>query len=214
MQNHLKRIVFGVASAGLLSLYGCGGSDSAPAAAVATATTVPITVVDGPIQNATVCLDKNSNRMCDAGEPFGKTDVNGKVNLAVDLADVGKYPVIAVVGTDAVDADTGKVPVPFTMSAPADRVGVVSPLTTLVQQLIASTGASTADAAASVQATTGIAVSLFDDFTKVPAPTDGSISAAICGTDGYCDHAATDRSNCQRAGHGCDRWCSHHSSQS
>lgn len=183
MNITLKRLALGIASAGLLTIYGCGGggggtSTPAPGIPAATTTDVPVTVVDGPIKNATVCLDKNSNGVCDSGEPFAKTDATGKVTLTVDLADAGKYPVIAVVGTDAIDADTGAVPVPFTMSAPADSVGVVSPLTTLVQQTVASTGASTADAAAAVQAATGITVSLFQDFTKVAAPTDGSISAA------------------------------------
>ncbi len=180
----LQRLVLFIASAGLLTLYGCGGGDSSsPAPApvpvpVITTTDVAITVVDGPIQNATVCLDINGNGLCDAGEPSAKTDATGKVTLTVEKADAGKYAVLAVVGTDAVDADTGKVPVPFTLSAPADAVAVVSPLTTLVQQTIASTGASTADAAAAVQATTGITVSLFQDFTKVAAPSDGSMSAA------------------------------------
>lgn len=176
MKISLKRLALGIASAGLLTIYGCGGGGGGSTAA--STTNVPITVVDGPIKNATVCLDKNSNGVCDSGEPFAKTDAAGKVTLTVDAADAGKYPVIAVVGTDAIDADTGAVPVPFTMSAPADSVGVVSPLTTLVQQTVASTGASTADAAKSVQAATGINVSLFQDFTKVAAPTDGSISAA------------------------------------
>ncbi|MDO8251253.1 MAG: hypothetical protein Q7T78_16245 [Rhodoferax sp.] len=182
MKLTLKRLSLAIAGAGLLTIYGCGGGSSTAApdttTTAATTTNVPITVVDGPIQNATVCLDKNSNGVCDSGEPFAKTDATGKVNLTVELADAGKYPVIAVVGIDAIDADTGAVPVPFTMSAPADSVGVVSPLTTLVQQTIASTGASTADAAKAVQAATGINVSLFQDFTKVAAPTDGSISAA------------------------------------
>ncbi|MCM2296649.1 MAG: hypothetical protein NDJ10_09350 [Rhodoferax sp.] len=173
----MKRLLFGVVSAGLLSLYGCGGGSSS-VAPVVTTTSVPITVIDGAIQNATVCLDKNSNGACDTGEPSGKTDAAGQVNLTVDAADVGKYPVIAVVGTDAIDADTGAVAVPFTLSAPADQVAVVSPLTTLVQQTVASTGVSTEDAAAAVQAVTGITVSLFQDYTTVAAPTDGSISAA------------------------------------
>jgi hypothetical protein len=177
MKITFKRLALGIASAGLLTIYGCGGGGgSSPAAS--TTTSVPVTVIDGAIQNATVCLDKNNNGACDTGEPSGKTDATGKVNLTVDAADVGKYPVIAVVGTDATDADTGPVPVRYTMSAPADSVGVVSPLTTMVQQTVASTGASTTDAAASVQATTGINVSLFQDYTKVAAPTDGSISAA------------------------------------
>jgi hypothetical protein len=180
MKTTLKRFSLGIASAGLLTIYGCGGGSTttAPGTPAVTTTDVPVTVVDGPIQNATVCLDKNSNGVCDSGEPFAKTDATGKVTLKVDLADVGKYPVIAVVSVDAIDADTGAVPVPFTMSAPADSVGVVSPLTTLVQQIVASTGASTADAAASVQAATGITTSLFQDFTKVVAPTDGSVNAA------------------------------------
>ncbi|WP_296161469.1 hypothetical protein [Rhodoferax sp.] len=177
MTIRLKRLLFGVVSAGLLSLYGCGGGSSS-VAPVVTTTSVPITVIDGAIQNATVCLDKNSNGACDTGEPSGKTDAAGQVNLTVDAADVGKYPVIAVVGTDAIDADTGAVAVPFTLSAPADQVAVVSPLTTLVQQTVASTGVSTEDAAAAVQAVTGITVSLFQDYTTVAAPTDGSISAA------------------------------------
>lgn len=178
MKIRMKRLALGIASAGLFSLYGCGGGSSSVTPAVTT-TSVPITVIDGAIQNATVCLDKNSNGSCDAGEPSGKTDAAGQVNLTVDAADVGKYPVIAVVGTDAIDADTGAVSVPFTLSAPADQVAVVSPLTTLVQQTVASTGVSTEEAAATVQATTGINVSLFQDYTTVAAPTDGSISAAM-----------------------------------
>ncbi len=176
MKITLKRLALAIAGAGLLTISGCGGSSSSPP--VVTTASVPVTVIDGAIQFATVCLDKNRNGACDPGEPSGKTDAAGLVNLTVDLADVGQYPVVAVVGTDAIDADTGRVPVPFTLSAPADRVSVVSPLTTLVQQTVASTGASTTDAAATVQATTGISVSLFQDYTKVAPPTDGSISAA------------------------------------
>lgn len=177
MKITLKRLALGIASAGLMTIYGCGGGGGGSAAAPSTSS-VPVTVIDGAIQFATVCLDKNSNGACDTGEPSGKTDAAGKVTLTVDAADVGKYPVIAVVGTDAIDADTGAVPVPFTLSAPADSVGVVSPLTTLVQQTVASTGASTTDAAAAVQAATNLSVSLFQDYTQVAAPTDGSLSAA------------------------------------
>lgn len=180
MNTTLKRIALAITGAGLLTIYGCGGGGGSAVSppVVPSTVDVSVTVVDGPIKNATVCLDINTSGTCDSGEPSGRTDVDGKVILSVAVADAGNYLVLAVVGLDAIDADTGAVPVPFTMSAPADRVGVVSPLTTLVQQTIASTGANTADAAASVQAATGITVSLFQDFTKVAAPTDGSISAA------------------------------------
>ena len=64
------------------------------------------------------------------------------------------------------------------LSAPADQTGVVSPLTTLVQQTVATTGSSTTEAAKAVQQTTGLTASMFQDFTKAAAPTDGSVSAA------------------------------------
>jgi hypothetical protein len=155
----------------LLTITGCGGGGS-------DTTDVSTTVVDGAIQNAVVCLDKNRNGTCDPDEAQGKTDAAGKVTLAVPNDDLGKYPIVAAVGTDAVDADHGPVTVPYTLSAPADQTGVVSPLTTLVQQTVASTGVSTADAAKAVQDGTGLTVSLFQDFTKATPPADGGPSAA------------------------------------
>jgi len=149
-------------------------------------TSVTTTVIDGAIRNALVCLDKNRNSECEGDEPQGRTLANGSVTLLVADADVGKFPIIAMVrpdstpgaGDGAVDADNGKVLVAYTLSAPADRVSVVSPLTTLVQQIVASTGASTDAAASTVREATGISVLPFDDFTKTAAPTDGSLSAA------------------------------------
>ena len=54
----------------------------------------------------------------------------------------------------------------FTLKAPADRPAVVSPLTTLVQTVVESSGQSSASAEALVRSQTGINVSLFEDFTK------------------------------------------------
>lgn len=183
MKKQVKEFGAAISGAVLLALAGCGGgSSSGPStpgpAPAPTTTNVSTTVIDGAILNATVCLDKNGNGLCDTDEVQGKTDAAGNVTLAVPNADVGKYPIIAAIGTDAVDADHGPVTVAYTMSAPADQSAVVSPLTTLVQQTIASTGASTSDAAKSVQDTTGITTSLFQDFTKTAAPTDGTVSAA------------------------------------
>ena len=169
--NHrLDRICLAWAGAALLALTACdGGSDT---------TSVSTKVVDGAIQNAVVCIDKNSNGLCDADETQGTTAADGSVTLDVPNADVGKYPILAIVGTNAIDADNGPVTTAYTMSAPADQVAVVSPLTTLVQQTVASPGATSAEAAASVQAVTGITTSLFQDFTKAAAPTDGTLNAA------------------------------------
>ena len=178
MKNLPDRYRLSCAAAALLLITACGGEDDPPVVPVATTTNVSTTVIDGAIRNALVCLDKNANGKCDADETQGKTDTAGNVTLAVPNADVGKYAIVAMVGTDAVDADNGPVTVAYTMAAPADQAGVVSPLTTLVQQTMATTGASSAEAARAVQDQTGITASLFQDFTKVAAPTDGSINAA------------------------------------
>ncbi len=168
MTMKFGKLALALASAAILTVAGCGGGGGGTTVSPPTAGTtgVPVTVIDGAIKNATVCLDKNLNGICDSGEPSGKTDAAGNVTLQVPTEDVGKYPILAVVGTDAVDADHGPVTTPFTMQAPADKPAVVSPLTTLVQTLIASTGTTSAQAEASVKAQTGINVSLFEDFTK------------------------------------------------
>lgn len=155
-----------VGMAVLLTACGGGGGGSPAPSPAPQQADVPVTVIDGAIQNAVVCLDKNTNNVCDAGEPTGTTDAAGKVTLKVDPADVGKYPILAQVGTDAVDADHGPVTTAFSMKAPADRTAVISPLTTLVQATIENTGATSADAEAAVKAQIGVSVSLFADFTK------------------------------------------------
>jgi len=163
MTIKLGKLALAFAGATMLTVAGCGGGGGGGGSGT---TSVPVTVIDGAIKNATVCLDKNLNGICDSGEPSGKTDAAGNVNLQVPTEDAGKYPILAVVGTDAVDVDHGPVTTPFTMQAPADKPAVVSPLTTLVQTLIANTGATSAQAEASIKAQTGLNVSLFQDFTK------------------------------------------------
>lgn len=178
----LDRLGLAFSSAAAIALTACGGGSSSSggdAAAPGSATTnVSTSVIDGAIKNALVCLDKNGNGACDSDEVQGRTDANGNVTLAVPNADVGKYAIVAMVGTDATDADTGAVTTPYTMSAPADKVAVVSPLSTLVRQAMASGAGDSAAAAKLVQGATGLTVSVFDDYTKVAAPSDGSLNAA------------------------------------
>lgn len=173
MENKLKRLTLGLASAGLLTLYGCGGGsgstagDALPAGGGTVQVDVPITVIDGLIEKAKVCLDKNNNGACDLGEPAGSTGADGKVTLKVDAADVGKFPVISIVEAGvAIDADTGPVTTSFTMKAPADQTTVITPLTTLVQGIIESSGVSSTVAETQIKQQTGINISLFEDFTK------------------------------------------------
>lgn len=167
----IKRSAFVIAGAGLLTIWGCGSGGTN------TALDMPVTVIDGPIGNATVCLDKNDNGVCDSGEPAGRTDLAGKATLRIESSDAGKYPVVAMVGTDAVDADTGPVPIAYTLRAPADQTGVVTPLTTLVQNMVASAGLTSAAAEHLVKEQTGIDVSLFEDFSK--GTTDAHKTAAM-----------------------------------
>lgn len=183
MNIQIQRCSLALSTLGLLMAAGCGGGngseDSTPQPPVVTTTNVTTTVIDGAIRNALVCLDKNLNGKCDADEAQGRTDATGAVTLAVPNADIGKFPILALVGTDAVDADHGAVTVAFALSAPADETGVVSPLTTLVQQAVATSGGTSAQAAQSLRDTTGITSSLFQDYSKVPVATDGSTSPAV-----------------------------------
>ena len=111
-------------------MRGGGGSTSETKATT-------ITVIDGYIKGATVCVDSNDNGACDATETQGTTDENGKVTLNIPAADVGKYHIVAVVSADAIDMDTNtKVGKAFTLKAPKDDHSVVTPFTTLVVQKI------------------------------------------------------------------------------
>ena len=168
----LASVIF--ATTALLTACGGGGGGSASSGL----TPFSATVIDGAISNALVCLDKNANGICDPGEPQGRTNASGNVTFNIAAADAGKYPVLAIVGTDATDADTGAITTPYVMTAPADQPAVVSPLTTMVQQVIATTGATTTDAAASVQGTLGLNASVFQNYTTTTAPTDGSLNPA------------------------------------
>ena len=166
-------------SAALLSACGGSSSDSTDVPVVLPPTTVSqvVMVVDGPIKGALVCLDKNDNGACDADETQGNTVADGSVTLQVPSADAGKYPVLALVGPDAVDAANGPVGTAFVLRAPADKPAVVSPLTTLVVAQLAAAGGSSADAEKALQDKLGISSSLFADFSKQ--------------TDAASQHAAT-----------------------
>ena len=175
MNTHLKRLTLAMAGAAIITLVGCGGSPGGGTAAVTpevTTADVATRVIDGAISNALVCMDKNRNGECDASEPQGRTDASGNLTLKVDKADVGKFPLLTLVGIDAVDADHGPVTEPFAMTTPPGKSSVISPLTTMVAQAMES-GATEAEAEATVKGQTGITVSLFEDFVKVGKPATG-----------------------------------------
>ena len=151
-----------------LLLTACGGSDNAtvqPPAVAPTTVDQTVTVLDGLIKGALVCLDKNANGACDADETQGTTLVDGTVKLTLPSADANKYTVLAVVPADAVDSDNGVVGTAYTLKSPADKPAVVSPLTTLVAVQVDAAGGTTADAEKALQDKLGITGSLFDNFS-------------------------------------------------
>ncbi len=151
-----------------------GGSDGAQPGPLEQA----IQVIDGPIKGAVVCLDANNNGACDTSEVQGTTTADGRVTLSVPAADAGKYPVLALVGTDAVDADNGPVTTAYSLRAPADKPAVVSPLTTLVVVQAEASGTSSDDAAKLLTEKLGLSTSMFADFSKA-SDDAGKLAATV-----------------------------------
>ncbi|WP_422369115.1 beta strand repeat-containing protein [Pelagibius sp.] len=107
-------------------------------------------VVDGYIANATVFRDANGNGQLDDGEVSTITDINGNFTL-----EGGSGPLVAVGGTDV---STG-LAFEGVLKAPAGAT-VITPLTTLVQQLVEDGDQTAEEAESAVKAAFDIA----DDF--------------------------------------------------
>ncbi|WP_326533620.1 hypothetical protein [Pseudorhodoferax sp.] len=170
MHKPLRFTLLATAVAAISACGGGGGSDDpAPAPQQPTTTPVAIAVMDGALRNAQVCLDANTNDACDAGETQGRTGADGKLTLDVPNADVGKYPVLALVGTDAVDAHSGAVTQAYMMKAPPDHTAVVSPWTTLVELLRRRNHVSTEQAEAVVRDQAALPQSALADYSGAGA---------------------------------------------
>lgn len=165
IQDH--RICLSLMFTASLLLAGCGGAGGGAGSVAGTnnTTATRITVIDGYLQGAVVCVDKNTNDVCDPGETQGSTDANGRVVLNIPKADVGKYPIVAAVPPTAVDSDQpGKtVGKAYTLKAPMDSPNTVTPLTTLVQHMVETDSSSTEEATKFVVNQTGVQQPL-DDF--------------------------------------------------
>ena len=150
-----------LAAAVLLGLLAACNNDPEPEAPAApTTAAISGLVVDGPLRGAIVCYDLDNNGTCDTGEPGeprATTDVDGNYRFDVPLARAGQHAVIAQVPATAVDKDTGQpVGAAFTLrTLPTGVAGAqdvfVSPVTTLVADLVQAGGKTAAEAAAQVQ---------------------------------------------------------------
>ncbi len=165
-------------SLALLAALGACNHDEDPPATVA----VSGLVADGPLQGATVCYDLNSNAACDTGEPTATTDSNGRYSFSVLETDAGKFAVIAQVPASAIDKDTGSaVGAAFTLrSLPTGATGAqdvfVSPVTTLVADLVKDNGQTPAEAAAQVQ--TALSLPTLPLAPAIPAAGTAELLAA------------------------------------
>jgi len=197
MIKPVRMACLSAAVAALATLTACGssgGSDSPgvgvtptpaaptePAPAPAATVAVPVTVMDGLITGATVCLDVNGNGACETGDILAAaaTNASGVATIAVPEADIGKYPVVAFVPVGATDADSGPVTTAYTLMAPADQTAVVSPLTTAVQLVVASTGVSSQAAADTVRSQSGLSNSLLANYVAAADSTAGNAARVL-----------------------------------
>lgn len=125
-----------------LVLSGCGGnSDSAPTATAIPAPTTSLTgvvIASGYLQGATVCLDKNSNLLCEPSEPQAVTNTQGQYTLKNILtSDSVNFAVIATVPVGAIDSNLPNefISDTYTLTTPIGKSSVISPITTLVVEL-------------------------------------------------------------------------------
>jgi hypothetical protein len=139
-------------------LAGCGGGSTNPTSSSGS-TTTPVAfkgaVVDGAIKGAKVCLDVNSNGLCDADEPSAVTSADGAYSFSYTGSIAGMH-VLAIVGTDAIDSDTGPVTTAYNMLAPASAPSYVTPLTTLISSEMLTSKGSAEDAEKTVKASLGL----------------------------------------------------------
>ncbi len=108
-------------------LSGCGGSGGSDSDE-----TITVKVVDGYLSNAEVCVDRNMNFICDAGEVLSKrTDANGEVKIQTSDQ---KYPLIArIIAGETSDSDhSGYVWQNAELLAGAGEV-LLTPFSTLAQ---------------------------------------------------------------------------------
>lgn len=170
MKKIAAQFELGLICAAVALLTACGGGGAgADVSAGASTVRLTTTVMDGLIENALVCADTNNNNLCEATETQGRTNKDGQVTLAMASAERATTHLIAIIGLDAVDADTGPVTTAYTLKTPAGKHDVISPLTHMVKTKIDTdrvSGITTSvdNAAAFVKAQTSLSVSVFDNF--------------------------------------------------
>lgn len=127
-ENKVKKSVLSSAILSAIVLSGCGGSSNDDGELSQGRT---ITVIDGYLENAQVCVDRNNNGVCDDGEVIGATNAKGQFTIPVADKD---YPVIIrSVAGETKDMDrVGYLTQSYEMTANSSS-SVVTPFTTLAK---------------------------------------------------------------------------------
>ena len=135
-------------------------------------------VADGYLVDATVCLDLNDNKECDASEPTATSSTGGSFTITeATQAEVDAHALIVeVVPGTTTDEDKPNTPLTqkLTLSAPAG-FSFVSPLSTMVQNEVEG-GKDLTTAQTSVQEKLGTTLDLNEDY--IAAQEDTSLSAS------------------------------------
>lgn len=165
-------------------LFGCSAieDDDEDSATTPTATeSLSGKVADGYLSGAKVCLDLNSNKVCDDGEPSTTSTSGGEFtldNVTQEQLDSAPLLVEIIVG-ETIDEDNAGVTIDkkYTLSAPAGYE-FISPLTTMVQSEIEDSGLTPDEAEGAVQAKLGTTLDLGADFVAGKESGDDSAEFA------------------------------------
>lgn len=141
---NMKILAPAIAAAALVACGGGGGGGAS--------STLTGKVIDGYITGAKVCLDVNSNLICDVGEPNAVTTAGGNYSLSY-AGSIDGLRVLAVVepGPGVADEDLGPIEKSFNLLAPAESASVVTPLTTMVVVEMSSKGLTAEQATTSIR---------------------------------------------------------------
>ena len=163
------------------TLAACGSSSSdnstTPDSEAAVSTkTLSGKVADGYLQNATVCLDLNKNKECDADEPSAVSTEGGVFSLeGVTQEQIDLFPLLVkIIKGQTIDEDNPGVVLTkdYTLSAPAGY-SFVSPLTTMVQSEIEK-GSTEEEAKTTVQGKLGTTLNISNDYIAGKTSSDST----------------------------------------
>ena len=185
LNRTLPSALTAITTAALVACGGGGGSDNPPEEPVRT-TLAGQVIVNGPVRNAVVCLDINSNGACDATEPTAaKTAADGRYQMTLDSAAAEQSArasllALMVPGTaddgratvDAVDSTRPNTLRAYALRQVPGKAGQINPLTTLVAAGVAA-GMTEAQSRANVVLQLGLTAETHIDDYQGDGPSSG-----------------------------------------